>query len=89
MSKRYCKADFVDEMILKSDVTDEINRMISEGRLTKTSVIVEVKGGACIGVHNTVDGHFLFDWDSIEEEGNTEFQEKLFKAMTEMLDEKV
>jgi len=89
MSKRYCKADIVDEMILKSDVTDEINRLISEGILTKSSVIVEVKDGACIGVHNLVDGYFLFDWDSIEEEGNTEFQEKLFKAMTEMLDEKV
>ena len=31
MSKRYCKADFVDEMILKSDVTDEINRMEHQG----------------------------------------------------------
>tara|TARA_B110000971_G_C19961288_1_gene478103 strand:- start:608 stop:856 length:249 start_codon:yes stop_codon:yes gene_type:complete len=72
-----------------SEVQESINHMLSEGELTKTSVIVEVKGGACIGVHNTVDGHFLFDWDDIEEEGNTEFQEKLFKAMTERLDEKV
>jgi len=89
MSKRYCKADVVEDMITKSDIADEVNRMVSEGKLTKTTVIVEVKGGACTGVHNLVDGYFLFDWDSIEEEGNTEFQEKLFKEMTEILDEKV
>tara|TARA_R100001369_G_scaffold989_1_gene3444 strand:+ start:237 stop:506 length:270 start_codon:yes stop_codon:yes gene_type:complete len=89
MSKRYCKADVVEDMITKSDIADEVNRMVSEGILTKTTVIVEVKGGACTGVHNLVDGYFLFDWDSIEEEGNTEFQEKLFKEMTEILDEKV
>ena len=72
-----------------SVVQESINHMLSEGELTKTSVIVEIKGGACIGVHNTVDGHFLFDWDDIEEEDNTEFQERLFKAMMERLDEKV
>ena len=72
-----------------SVVQESINRMLSEGELTKTSVIVEIKGGACIGVHNTVDGHFLFDWDDIEEEDNTEFKERLFKAMMERLDEKV
>ena len=72
-----------------SVVQESINHMLSEGELTKTSVIVEIKGGACIGVHNTVDGHFLFDWDDIEEEDNTEFKERLFKAMMERLDEKV
>ena len=40
--------------------------------ITRDTIIIEIEEGRLVGVHNDSNGHLLFDWDYIKEEGKKE-----------------
>ena len=47
------------------------------------TILIEVRGGMLIDVHNDPNGYMLFDWDSIEEQDSVEFHKKVLEKLLE------
>ena len=54
---------------------DKVDKLEEFG-VQPDTLIIEIEGGSFTEIHNDSNGYIIFDWDTIEEQGNLEEKKK-------------
>ena len=63
---------------------DKVEKLEEFGVLPDT-LIIEIEEGCLTEIHNDSNGYIVFDWDTIEEQGNLEEKKKELANILKLL----
>ena len=63
---------------------DKVDKLEEFG-VQPDTLIIEIEGGCLTEIHNDSNGYIVFDWDTIEEQGNLEEKKKELANILKLL----